>query len=240
MRNKIAPDSPDDTSSYINFLEEVERLVTPNYLECFTDETRKVRNFLLAISFGLILLSLGIIKISPDATFPILGMQFAVSRGVGSLMLIVCAYFLTLYVIRSYSEWKLWRLRQQAPLSKFMELHKNLFLSWKALFDEANARAVKSFKDAKVQDQLSEQRLAKHEADWNAEFEEKQRRYSELTDTYLREIEAPNIKLLEEQRRYLKDVIVRSKNILLVRFWWELIFPCVFGALAIVSGLLRL
>jgi len=128
---------PEYTPSANDFLADVERLVTPSYAECFTDETRKVGNLLLLISFVLILLDLGIVDVDRkiELPLPLSSLSFEVTTGMGVLLLILCFYLLLLFALRSYAEWKLWRLRHQASIAGFLDLQDKVVGAWQKEFD---------------------------------------------------------------------------------------------------------
>ena len=111
------------SSSVQLFLSDVERLLAPVYVDCFSDETRKTRNSLLIISFVLILSSLGLLAISQAPVgVPGFGISVKLTSGIRWVLIALSSYFLILHSARSYSEWNLWRLRHQAPFMELSEL----------------------------------------------------------------------------------------------------------------------
>lgn len=116
-----APELDPSQRALRDFLAEAERLITPSYTECFSDEAR---NLLLITSFVLILLVLGTISVGSNAKaqIPPLALSITVNTGVRWMLLSICAYFLFLHTARSYVEWKLSRLRQIAPMAEYMAI----------------------------------------------------------------------------------------------------------------------
>src|SRR5262245_23398907 len=106
------------------FARQVERLLAPVFAECFTKETRKVRDLLLISSFVLILFVLGVAQLEPTGKalkIPLIG-SVIITKGVRWVLAALSAYFLLSLIARSYIEWNLWRLKQQSSILKLSNL----------------------------------------------------------------------------------------------------------------------
>ena len=101
------------------FLGKVEQLLAPAYADCFSDETRKTRDLLLIVSALLMLSGLGLIALGPE---PLKDISVSVTGDLRWILLPLCAYLLVLHSARVYGEWKLWRLRHQAPMNELSDL----------------------------------------------------------------------------------------------------------------------
>ena len=233
-------ESTSSAPSPIDFLAEVERILTPTYAECFTDETRKIRNLLLVTSLVLILFVFGVVAVGRDSTVPLLGVSISVTTGMRVILMILCIYFLVSFAMRSYTEWKLWRLRHQAPMIQFLGLLAKIESSWQAFTNESN-RTLNSGIDALrrlTESNLELIGLEDHgrKSEIKAEREELLRRLTELENVHRSQTAAPEVKLLEAQLSYLGDALRPAGRILRIRSWWEMLFPIGFGVLAIISG----
>ena len=82
--------------------------------ECFSEETRKSRNLLLALSSVAALSATGIVRFGEEVKGPI-GTTLKVGPELKYVIGILTVFFLVLFVSRSYSEWKLWRLKNAKP-----------------------------------------------------------------------------------------------------------------------------
>jgi hypothetical protein len=225
------------------FLAEIERLLTPMYAECLTDETRKVRNLLLVTSFVLVLSTLGVVEVGREGQIPLFGVGILVTTGMRALLMFLCLYFLVSFSLRSYTEWKVWRLRQQAPMIQFLDLLARIESSWQALTNDSN-RTLKANMDAlkrltelnlelmQLKDQGREKRVAR-----NREFNELHQQLTQLESLLRSQAAAPEIKLLEAQLFSLHDALRPAGRTLRIRYWWEMLFPIGFAASAMVSGL---
>lgn len=135
---------PTPTSSPADFFANAERLLTPVYAECFTDETRKVKNLLLVTSIVLILFVFGVVAVGKAVDVPLLALSITVRTGMRWILMALCAYFLLLLGARSYIEWKLWQLRNQAPMVALGNLKNTILNSWIARTNQADAKLALS------------------------------------------------------------------------------------------------
>jgi hypothetical protein len=238
---------PNATPSPPGFAGQVERLLTPAYAECFTDETRKVGNLLLLTSFVLILLDVGIVKAESKIELPVFSFSFTVTTGMGVILMAFCFCLLLLFAMRSYTEWKLWRLRHQAPMIEFLDLLAKIASSWQALTNQANStlnsriEVLRRVTELDLEAMQLERRRRTQEAarleEIAAERRELDRELTESEGVDRSQTSAPEVKLLEAQLFYLHDALRPTGKILRIRFWWEMLFPAAFGALAIVLGI---
>ena len=117
------------SSSVRLFFSDVERLLAPLYVDCFSDETRKIRNSLLVISFVLILSALGLIAVA-QGPMTVSGVWVSLSvkltSGIRWVLIALCGYFLILHSARSYIEWNLWSLRHKAPFKELSDLENGI------------------------------------------------------------------------------------------------------------------
>jgi hypothetical protein len=188
MNNSLKPLPPD-----AEFAAQVERLVAPMFAECFTDETRRVRNLLLTSSFALLLLVLGIVQVDQNQQVPLLGIKITVTKGLRWVLAALSAYFLASLLARSYIEWKLWRLKHQSSLLELRNLGASLAVQYITSSEPASREA--------------------------------------------RERAAAADKFLNAKLYYLLDTQNPSRRTLRIRFIFEMVFPILLGAIAIVAGL---
>jgi hypothetical protein len=254
------------------FITQVERLVTPGYVECFTDETRKVRNLLLVTSFVLILALLGIISIGQDSVKPPpLPINITVLFGLRWILVALCAYFLVLLGARSYTEWEFWRLRQQASLMQILELNADLrseLVSSGERVDAAFEESVQLFDKLQEKDpeleRLSAQLNAAYEKIGSSpalshfeEFMEIEKRirhrrqelepveerliqqFRDKSDEHLRLAKDPERAIVLARISYLAGLIPGFNWSLNIRFWFEMMFPILFGTGAILFAIIR-
>lgn len=191
-----------------DFLAEVERLLKPMYAECFTDETRKVRDLLLVISVFLILLAFGVIAVDrAPFQIPPLGLPITVTTGMRGLLIVLCLYFLVSFSTRAYAEWKWWRLRHQAPIDDFLDLETKIESSWQDLISEANKTLRSSWDVLKKQNELYQEPHAISQL--TEEFEDLSKKYKRLSSEIKEKrdlLEWSEIKKLHDHR----DRIVES------------------------------
>jgi hypothetical protein len=237
---------PGSALSPPDFLAEVGSLLTPMYAECFTDETRKVRDLLLVTSIVLILFDFRVIEINQEMTLPLLSLTIRVTTGTRAILILLCLYFIVSLIMRSYTEWKLWRLLHQAPMMKLLDLLAKVESSWQARTTEANTTLNSSIRVLKrltklnlelmqVEDQGSKERSVR-KPQLELERKELKRQITEMKNVHRNQIAEPEIKLLEAQIFYLCDAVRPAGRTLRNRFWWEMIFPIGFGVLALISG----
>src|SRR4051794_3297715 len=100
---------PIETLPGDEFLRNAERMLTPPLMECFSEETKKVRNIVLILGFVLILLALGVVSAeeSKPVELPLIKLTLTVKKGLSGVLITVCSYFLVLLAARSYIEWNL-------------------------------------------------------------------------------------------------------------------------------------
>jgi hypothetical protein len=179
------PNSP--KSSPEVFAKQVERLIAPLFAECFTKETRRVRDLLLLTSFILMLLILGVVHV--DATSrKYFGITVTVIYGVRWVLAAVCVYFLSSLCARSYIEWNFWRVTHQSPLLELSRLHAEITASLAAqnsrftsaftstaelgqklaLLGEDSPTVVQLKKELREADQHSQRLANQSKAEWDA------------------------------------------------------------------------
>jgi hypothetical protein len=117
-------ESPEPTIAA--FMADVEKSVSPIYADCLSEATIKVRDSLLIASVAVIALASGLVK--TDGKFDVLGFSMeAFSRDILLVGIVaICGYFWLLFSLRSFSEWKAWRLRQQSPIMKLVDITNKL------------------------------------------------------------------------------------------------------------------
>jgi hypothetical protein len=288
------------------FLADVERLLTPAYAECFTDETRKVRNLLLVTSLVLILFVFGVVAVGNAVNLSLLPLSITVRTGMRWMLIALCAYFLLLLAARSYIEWKLWRLRQQAPIRGLRDLSTKATYYFVEVTNSANAMLASSL-DAfrggtdrlkemileplavapiqkrrdelrqqsqlllaemqrmlalpetreqehwneyiklrnhqaeideeidELDDQLSQERDARHKQ-FMDESEAQQRQFDKAREVHGRLTTASEMKVAEAELTYIDDKVRSLSGILTIRRWFEMLFPILFGLLALLLG----
>lgn len=100
----------------------LERALEPAFAECFSDETRKNRNFLLGTSSALFLCLLGRVHATGNTIeLPIVGIKTSINAGLETILLALSVYFLVMFIARSSVEWRIWRLRQEKPFIGLVE-----------------------------------------------------------------------------------------------------------------------
>lgn len=107
-------EEPENTAE--GFAADIERLAMPLFSECFTEETRTIRNLLLITGFALLLFALGVVQVEPKTKLPLLGVTITVTAGLRYVLIALSCYFFSSLLARSYIDWQLWRLKHQAPL----------------------------------------------------------------------------------------------------------------------------
>jgi hypothetical protein len=106
---------------------------------------------------------------------------------------------------------------------------------WSAL-SELNQRKADSFDELMgLEVQLRKERSARRER-IAAQDEPLARELTELQEAYRRQTAAPKMKASEDQLAYLNHSVRRVSNVLHIRLWFEMLFPMIFGALAIALG----
>lgn len=139
-------ESPSSISLPTGFLAESERLLTPFYAECFTDETRKVRNLLLVTSSVLILFALSVVAVDDAVKLSPLPLYITVRTGLRWILMALCGYFLPILAARSYIEWRLWRLRHAAAAAGIADSQTKTLTSYVELHNSANAKLASSLR----------------------------------------------------------------------------------------------
>src|SRR5262249_14389622 len=89
------------------FLERVENCLQGSFKDCFSDETKKIRNYLLITSFVLFLVVIGAISIGGAPVklpSPLSGLEVTVNAGLRWILIVLCAYFGILLASRAYAE----------------------------------------------------------------------------------------------------------------------------------------
>ncbi len=209
-------EKPTVTLPALDFLREAERVLTPAMTECFSEETKNLRNVVLVIGFVLILLSLGVISgESKPVAIPLIGLEVTVTKGLTWLLITVCSYFLILCTARSYTEWQLWRMKHQAPL-----------LALKGISKQISAAQI----------EITRRRLAPLErlgaiAGSGTTTSEEWNRLFEGMDPHRDAEEWDQLKAMQDT---LLEYLVPAKRSFLWRFWLEAVFPVAFGIVAIV------
>jgi cell division protein FtsB len=235
--------------SSVDFLAKVDQLISPSFSECFSHETRKVRDQLLMVSVIPITVALGIATLQDSkGDLPVRFLH-------GSLLpfVLLCIYFLAEFAARSFPEWKLWRLHHQAPMLELVNLSNELGRESTKRFDE-------------ISDQVNaarrrlEQLLVEPEniADLRRQFkasEKTYQEYAERRDVWYRATDAER-KALEREIRtlyddsylemvnarieYLYGAIKPGPTVLRLRLWLDVLFPSVFGIMGISLGIWQL
>lgn len=222
------------TQSTIEFLKNLEGWITVAYEECFTDETKKIRNLVLITGFVLILFVLGVLSVSGPFTIPLINLSVKINTGLRWVLIILCAFFLFLLCARSYIEWHLWRLKHQAPMFTLQQTNADI------------ASALAEIR--KGQNVLWEKSWDLYERIWKFPFESgeksientrkrmKQEHQQVLRD-FERELSRPEIRELRARQEVIDALVRPIGKSLKLRFWIEAFFPIAFGLTAILSGI---
>ncbi|MDX2464117.1 MAG: hypothetical protein QNK31_06370 [Porticoccus sp.] len=212
-------EKPTGTLPALDFLREAERVLTPTMTECFSEETKNLRNVVLVIGFVLILLSLGVISAeSKPVVIPLIGLEVTVTKGLTWLLIIVCSYFLIICAARSYTEWQLWRMKHQAPL-----------LELKGISEQISAAQI----------EITRRRLAPLErlgalAESGTASSTGKEEWNRLFDGMDPHRDAEEWDQLKAMQDTLLEFLVHTKRSFLWRLWLEAVFPVAFGTVAIV------
>lgn len=200
-----------------DFMREVERVLTPPMTECFTEETKKVRNVVLLLGFVLILLALGIVSVeSKPVEIPVIKLTVTVTKGLKGVLITICSYFLVLYAVRAYNEWQLWRMKHQAPLLDLKRINEQLS---SAELEIARRRLAPLERLGALARSGTASTIDKEE--WNRLFAGMDPK---------RDAEEWN--QLKAMQDTLLGFLVPAGRSLLWRFWLEAVFPIAFGIIA--------
>lgn len=276
------------------FLLRVENSLRNSFTDCFSDETKKVRNLLLLISFILFLVVIGAISVggAPIKVRQLGDLEVTVNAGLRWILIALCVYFGILLASRSYAEWQMWRFREQRPLAELRELASEIFID--------HARAAKKIqghfkRTEQLHDKLAEldkdspeieklraslddeykkiddlkDQMEKTNSDWEAAaaqsieaFWNSEEMFEKIKDRRveheariapIRIVVEEELKKAEEEFRkksadleargldarlqYIRNMYDVAFRTYKSRYWFELMFPLVFAAVAILSGI---
>lgn len=212
-------EKPTGSLPALDFLRDTERVLAPSMTECFSEETKKLSGIVLVISFVLILLSLGVISVeNKPFAVPLIGLEVTITKGLNWLLIVVCGYFLILFAARSYTEWQLWRMKNQAPLLELKRINEEIMAAQLEITRMRLAPLERLGTLAK-----SEAASSKGKEEWNRLFEG--------MDPYRDAEEWEQLKAMQDT---LHEFLVPAKRSLVWRFWLEAVFPIAFGMVAIV------
>lgn len=222
---KPAAVNPIDDPAF--FIEELQRCLSPYLQECFSKETKKLRNALLALTLGLLLLSLGALKFTGQGDLA--GLKFDIERGasIKTAVALVVAFFVVIYCVRCYVEWASWRLKNLSPEWRLLALNNQL--------------AIAQIEQMKERNELTEQVIGLQTAALNNAYtsvKASQAAHSEMTSKVA---ELERFTDSERQRKIngmsslILKYVPKVGRARLFRFWLEAVFPALFGAYAVLG-----
>ena len=198
------------------FLEKLDKCLSPHLQECFSEESKKLRNALLSVGLLLFLLAYGTVSFAGQGDFAGLkfeqGAKGALKAAAGAIEL----FFLVVYAVRCFVEWTAWKLKNLSPEWSLLALHEQLSSSELRRIEEGQTiRAeltslVMRGRYGRETNELST-KLAENSGGAVAE---RQRAMSSLLTDYL-----PRVQIARR-----------------CRFWFEAVFPVVFGGLSVLSA----
>jgi len=124
---------------------------------------------------------------------------------------------------------------QHQTLVSEIERKRNL-LAWNEIHNLLNQRDKIFTKLMELEDQRSKE-WSERRKQIAAKDQALAGQLSELQD--LHRSQTTELEILEAQLFYLHDAVRPAARILPIRFWWEMLFPIVFGAAATLFGFLR-
>lgn len=221
------------TSTRKEFLSRLEQVLASGYAECFTEETKKVRNLVLVTGFVLILSSLGVLSLQ-EAEVPWLGMTVHVTKGVRGVLTALCFFFVLLLCARSYTEWHMWRLKHQAPTLELLEMNFDLASAYAEIAQQQNIVFERSME---LVERIRQLPYEKGDAAIEDQLSKLKERHREVLKEYTTDL-GPRTEQLHARLRVVLDQVRFVSRTLAIRFWFEAIFPVAFGALAILSAVI--
>ena len=205
------------------FYREIDETLSSLQGDFLTEPTRKEQRLLLAISFLLLLVARGTIKVDGKQTAEVAGMKLAVDFGGTLLMLgaLVCLFFLTTYGIRAYADWTSFSIRRARSEAQIEMISAKLDATW-------DGKRPKAF-DETAQASRFRSRAAFDgtPVDW-AQYNKEQSEYN-------RKVWGLAIK-----REWVAKHVTRVRRTRWLRFVFELLFPIVFGLVAVLEAYRRL
>lgn len=123
MSNSATPMPP---LSSLDFLTRLVEALRAEFDECFSPETKALRNALLSLGLGLLLLATGAVVFGTEASFA--GIKFTpkASRVLLLAGVAVEVFFAVVYVARCRIEFAAWRMRDLPKAWAVVELHADL------------------------------------------------------------------------------------------------------------------
>ncbi|MBK7462647.1 MAG: hypothetical protein IPJ50_07885 [Betaproteobacteria bacterium] len=213
-RNQSETGSMDQVAK---FLDDLTYVLSPHLQECFSDETKKLRNAVLALALILILLAVGAVEIANDGAFAGIKFEPKAKYKLQIAGAVVEAFLLIILAIRCYVEWSAWRLKNLSPEWSLLALHREL----------SESELIRINKEAKLRNELTELIM-------QGQYGLKSNQLSQIL------LESSQGKLAERQRAMsalVMDYLPKVQFARQARFWLEVLFPVSFGLFAVVSAL---
>lgn len=129
----------------------VKRIVSRGLTDPFSDETRKIKDFLLLASFVLAVTATGIVSVQSSGEAEVFGLKLQLNGALNVLLITLCMYFEIIFVGRSYIEWRFWNLNRWTPLFEIPQVINELVRD--SIEDKSFERARRA---SKAQERLSE------------------------------------------------------------------------------------
>lgn len=205
------------------FYREIDDTLAVLQAEFLSEATRKEQRILLALSFLLLLVARGTIQVKAEQTAEIFGLKLAISFG-GTLVAlggVVCLFFLVTYAIRAYADWASFSIRRARSEALIEVISRKLEYSW-------NGRQPKPFEETEQALELGASAVFDDtEVDWE--------QYNKQRSEYNR-----NTWGLVKKRAWVQTQVSRVRRTRWLRFTFELLFPIIFGAVALIEAYKRI
>jgi len=206
----------------VKFYKDVDETLTTLQADFLSESTRKEQRILLALSFLLLLLARGTIEVEAKPTAELVGLKLALNFG-GTLVLlggVVCSFFLLTYAIRAYADWTTFSIRRARSEAEIAAITSQLDDLWDGKEPRPFEEAAGSF--------LYRARAAfdQKPVDWGS--------YNEERSAYNRRVWG-----LATKRLWVVRQVTRVRRTRWLRFTFELLFPVVFGFVALLEAYRR-
>lgn len=198
------------------FLRQLAENLAPHLQECFSEETKSLRNVILGLGSVILLLSLGTISIGNDAEVWVLKVTINARDVLLKTGAFIEGFFLSVLLARCFVEWNAWKLKLLAPQWSLANLSHDLTV-------EAYARAAR---EAQLRNELLCGSVSPRRAD---EIEAELKTIASDPDA---------VAHAELSGLYAEKLTVAAA-VRRLRFGLEVFVPIAFGAFATVTSLVR-
>lgn len=228
-----APTAEDELK---RFRSRAKSALEPVLIELVSDETRKGQRLLLSLSFVLLLLGLGAVKVS---TVSALGLSIAIDQPSLIMSIVaVCLYFEVLVAIRCFTDWRLYRVRTGVADLDLLTLANEVETTSQSLADEISELA------RPLDETLEANRLraiAGFGSERHQERSEKTARESERVRRATKSLETLRgrraaVRAFVARSDWLRAQLLAIRTSRTLRVLWEMVFPLAFGMLGLLFG----